>query len=87
MRTSGQTYPRVSTDIYNSIKSLKGGERIRLTYNQSRVFGTDTVIKEGVVKRKFGPYNCSTLIFEGSTLREENGSPTSLVGAPVKVLG
>lgn len=86
MRTSGPTFPSVSPEVYNSIKNLKGGEKIRLTYNQSRVFGTDKVMKEGIVKRKFGPYNCSTLVFEGSTLREENGSVTSLVGAPVEVL-
>ena len=86
MHTSGGNEIKISPEIQASIKNLKGGEKIRIVYNQSRVFGTDKVIKEGVVKRKFGPYNCSTLVFDGSLLRNENGSGTNLVGAPVEVL-
>jgi len=83
-----QEYFKANMEIQDSIKGLKGGELIRVTYLPNRFdkTNTDKITKEGFVERKFGMLNCSNLIFDGKVLRTENGMATSLISAPIEVL-
>lgn len=90
MHLSGPKEEVISKDIQDSINVLKGGEKVRVTWNPNRTFG-EKVIQDGIVRRKFGMLNCSELIFNNndfdSVLRWSNGQASNLAYAPVEVIG